>query len=217
MSKSFSMDSVKGVIKKVGCTIKQGVDFCMGNSVLKPGIVLGIIALSVGLLLSVANFFTKDTIAAAKAKEITNALSQVLPAAQSFEEMAPEGADAMVTTLYVGKDASGETAGYCVQTQPSGYGGAIVMMVGIAKDGSVQGVSITESSETPGLGALASEDKFKKQYEGLTEPAQVNKDGGDIEAISGATITSRAVTSGVNAALETVRPLLEEAGGAAGE
>lgn len=191
MSKSFSMDSVKGVIKKVGCTIKQGVDFCMGNSVLKPGIELGIIALSVGLLLSVANFFTKDTIAAAKAKEITNALSQVLPAAQSFEEMAPEGADAMVTTLYVGKDASGETAGYCVQTQPSGYGGAIVMMVGIAKDGSVQGVSITESSETPGLGALASEDKFKKQYEGLTEPAQVNKDGGDIEAISGATITSQ--------------------------
>lgn len=217
MSNSFSVDSVKDIIKKIGCSVKKGVDFCMGNSVLKPGIVLGIIALSVGLLLSVANVFTKDTIAAAKAKEITNALAQVLPAAQTFDEMAPESADAMVTTVYAGKDASGETAGYCVQVQPSGYGGPIVMMVGIAKDGSVQGVSITESSETPGLGALANEDTFKKQYNGRTEPAQVNKDGGDIEAISGATITSRAVTSGVNAALETVRPLLEEAGGAAGE
>lgn len=187
------------------------------DSVLYPGIVLGIIALAVGLLLSVANFFTKDTIAEAKEKEIASALSQVLPAAQEFEETAPEGADAAVTALYTGKNASGETAGYCVKVEPSGYGGPIVMMVGIAKDGSVQGVSITESSETPGLGALANEDKFKGQYKGLTEPAKVNKDGGDIEAISGATITSRAVTSGVNAALETVRPLLEEAGGAVSE
>lgn len=187
------------------------------DSVLWPGIVLGVIALAVGLMLSVANYFTKDTIAEAKEKEIATALTQVLPAAQDFEELTPGEADEMVTALYAGTDASGEIAGYCVQAEPGGYGGPIVMMIGIAKDGSVQGISITESDETPGLGARASEEAFKGQYIGLTEPAQVDKDGGDIEAISGATITSRAVTNGVNAALEAVQPLLEEAGGAADE
>ncbi len=189
------------------------------DSIFHPGIVLGVIALSVGLLLSVANYFTKDTIAAGKEEEIASALAQVLPTAQSFEEMPPDGADETITAMYIGKDASGETAGYCVQAEPSGYGGPIVMMVGIGNDGSVEGVNITEHSETPGLGALASEEKFSRQYKGIKEPAKVDKDGGEIEAITGATITSRAVTEGVNAALEAVQSLLEEngIGGAQGE
>lgn len=187
------------------------------ESVFWPGIVLGLIALIVGLMLSVANYFTKDIIAASKEKEIAAALMQVLPSAENFEELSAENAAADVTALYRGKDAAGEIAGYCVKAEPNGYGGPIVMMVGIAKDGSVQGVIITESEETAGLGARASQEEFRSQYNGLTEPAKVNKDGGEIEAISGATITSRAVTDGVNAALETVQPLLKEAGGAANE
>ncbi len=189
------------------------------DSIFHPGMVLGAIALSVGLLLSVANYFTKDTIAAGKEQEIAEALAQVLPAAQSFEEMVLEGTNETVTAMYIGKDASGGTAGYCVQTEPSGYGGPVVMIVGIGNDGSVEGVNITEHSETPGLGALASEEEFRGQYIGIKEPAKVNKDGGEIEAITGATITSRAVTDGVNAALEAVQPLLEEQGigGAQGE
>lgn len=187
------------------------------ESVFWPGIVLGLIALIVGLMLSVANYFTKDIIAASKEKEIAEALTQVLPSAENFEELSAESAAANVTALYSGKDAAGEVVGYCAKAEPNGYGGPIVMMVGVAKDGSVQGVIITESEETAGLGALASKEEFRSQYIGLTESAKVNKDGGEIEAISGATITSRAVTDGVNAALETVQPLLKEAGGAANE
>ena len=85
------------------------------------------------------------------------------------------------------------------------------MMVGIT-DGKVQGISIISHTETPGLGAVAAAknakgEAFRSQFEGVSGVLAVNKDGGEIDAITSATITSRAVVAGVNAALEYVENL----------
>ncbi len=81
------------------------------------------------------------------------------------------------------------------------------MVVGIAADGAVSGVSIISMSETSGLGANAAKEGFRSQFAGKSGTLAVNKDGGEIDAITGATITSRAVTRGVNAALAAVAEL----------
>jgi electron transport complex protein RnfG len=83
------------------------------------------------------------------------------------------------------------------------------MMVGIDKTGNVIGISIISHAETPSLGAVAAEDNaageaFRSQFAGLSGTLAVSKDGGTVDAISGATITSRAVVEGVNAALQCV-------------
>lgn len=75
------------------------------------------------------------------------------------------------------------------------------MVVGVGTDGTVTGVSIISMSETSGLGANASKESFRGQFVGKSGELAVSKDGGEIDALTGATITSRAVTSGVNTAL----------------
>ena len=91
--------------------------------------------------------------------------------------------------------------GYVVEVTPSGFGGTIDMVVGVGTDGTVTGVSIISMSETSGLGANASKESFRSQFVGKSGVLAVSKDGGEIDALTGATITSRAVTSGVNTAL----------------
>ena len=95
-----------------------------------------------------------------------------------------------------------ELLGYCVQTEPAGFGGAISMMVGVSTDGTVTGVSILEHNETPGVGTNAMTEDFLAQYTGRTGTLTV-KTGADtdIQHITGATVTSAAVTDGVNIAL----------------
>ena len=96
--------------------------------------------------------------------------------------------------------------GYVVTvTDKEGYGGDIQITVGVTKDGTVSGVSILSISETAGLGMRATEAQFQEQYVGKnTDKFYVSKDGGEgepIDAISGATITSRAFTGAVNTAI----------------
>lgn len=83
------------------------------------------------------------------------------------------------------------------------------MMVGVGSDGSVLGISIIKQAETAGLGAVCADktsagEEFRGQFAGNSGSVSVTKDGGSIDAITGATITSRAVCSGVNAALACV-------------
>ena len=84
---------------------------------------------------------------------------------------------------------------------PSGFGGNLDIMVGVGADGTCTGVSIISHAETSGLGANATKEDFRSQFVGKSNVA-VTKDGGDIAALTGATITSRAVWNGVNAAIE---------------
>ena len=99
--------------------------------------------------------------------------------------------------------------GWAVQVSANGFGGEVNMMVGIDKAGNVIGISIISHAETPSLGAVAAENNaagegFRSQFAGLSGTLAVKKDGGTVDAISGATITSRAVVEGVNAALRCV-------------
>lgn len=165
-------------------------------------LVLFIICVITSLLLGLVYSITEDPIAENKARKTAEAKQVVLPA----EEYIPEE--------YTGTDKSivgierailgGYQAGWVVQVTASGFGGAIDMVVGIDMDGLVRGIDIVKMSETSGLGANADNDSFKSQFIGLGGKFAVSKDGGSIQALTGATVTSRAVTNAVNSALAAV-------------
>ena len=169
---------------------------------LKPVITLLAICLVITLSLSVVNAVTKDKIAELAVRERNDLMRVVLPDAESFKETSD--------TLFEGS-GGGKTVGYVVITTTKGYGGDVSVMTGISSDLSVKGVRILSENETPGLGKKASENSFLTQFlKSLAESFTVVKGtaaNGQISAITGATISSKAVTDAVNEALETVRGL----------
>jgi Na+-translocating ferredoxin:NAD+ oxidoreductase subunit G len=173
---------------------------------LKLGGILLIIAAIAGLLLGAAHTVTLEPIAKQEQMTKATALKEILPKADEFKikETALEG-----TIMEVNEGTtSGKTAGYAIKVAPKGYGGAVQLMVGISTEGKVSGIKILSHSETPGLGANAPQPKFSGQFAGkpiAKELAVVKKApsaDNEIEAITGATITSKAVTSGVNEAIK---------------
>ncbi len=169
---------------------------------LKLTLTLLVISAVVACLLGMTNYITADKIAEITAQKTAASMEEVLPA-DSYTELSYTGSEANVAAIYQAGDA-----GYVVEVTPSGFGGAIDMVVGVSTDGTVTGVSIVSMSETSGLGANASKDAFRSQYVGLSGELAVNKDGGEIDALTGATITSRAVTDGVNTALRVATELM---------
>lgn len=147
------------------------------------------------VLLGLVNMITAGPIASANVAKTQAAMQAVLPA-DSYNQVEYTGGNALVTAIYEAGDA-----GYVVQVAPSGFGGNLDIMVGVGADGTCTGVSIISHAETSGLGANATKEDFRSQFVGKSNVA-VTKDGGDIAALTGATITSRAVCNGVNAAIE---------------
>ena len=112
----------------------------------------------------------------------------------------------LVSKVYKGEN------GYAVEVTPSGFDNTITMMVGVDNAGKVAGISVISHTETAGLGAVAAAttaagEAFRGQFVGMDGTVSVSKDGGQVEAITGATITSRAICAGVNAALDVVAKL----------
>ena len=183
------------------------------NDFVQLGGILCAITLVVALALGAVNAVTAGPIAEQNAQKIKDSLENVMPGAESEQIDVPEGTTVTtetknatsVTILSAYKmTKDGADAGYCVEVGPTGFGGAVDTMVGIDSDGKVTGISvISASSETPGLGARSTEPEFQAQFAGQvgTEVA-VAKDGGSIDALTGATITSRAVSEGVVAAAQ---------------
>lgn len=183
------------------------------NEFVQLGGILCVITLVVALALGAVNAVTAGPIAEQNAQKIKDSLENVMPGAESEQIDVPEGTTVTtetknatsVTILSAYKmTKDGADAGYCVEVGPTGFGGAVDTMVGIDSDGKVTGISvISASSETPGLGARSTEPEFQAQFAGQvgTEVA-VAKDGGSIDALTGATITSRAVSEGVVAAAQ---------------
>ena len=165
------------------------------DSSAKLVLVLFAISVVTALLLGLVNMVTAPAIAANEEKTRNEAMAEVLPA-DSYEQVEYTGGDPLVTAVYQAGDA-----GYVVQVAPSGFGGNLDIMVGVGADGTCTGVSIISHAETSGLGANATKEDFRAQFVGKANVA-VTKDGGDIAALTGATITSRAVCDGVNAAIE---------------
>lgn len=169
-----------------------------GGYITKLALILLAITVVVALLLGLVNYITADRIAEINEQKTKDAMGEVLPA-DSYEPL-DTGGFAGVAAAYRAV-ADGETMGYVIETLPSGFGGSIDMVVGVGTDGTVTGVSIISMSETAGLGANAAKEQFRSQYVGGSGIFAVDKDGGDIDSLTGATITSRAVTNGVNTAL----------------
>ena len=157
-------------------------------------VTLFLISAICAVLLGLVNNITAGPIAAANEAATNAAMQAVLPA-DSYEQVEYTGGNALVTAVYKAGDA-----GYVVQVAPSGFGGNLDVMVGVGADGTCTGVSIISHAETSGLGANATKEDFRAQFVGKANVA-VTKDGGDIAALTGATITSRAVCDGVNAAI----------------
>ena len=184
----------------------------MGKDMFKLGLNLLIISAIAALLLAFTNNVTADTIAKRNEQANAEARKLVLESAQDFEEVKDAKTDnskgVKVSEIYEAKDASGNTVGYTLKVLPSGYGGTIELMVGIdSAKGQVSGINVVSNSEPAGLGAKSTDPEFSDQYKGKPlEELSVLKNGtpGDteIKAISGATITSTAVTNGVDAAIE---------------
>ena len=189
------------------------------------GILLAITVIA-GLLLGVVYQVTKEPIAEQEAKAKQEACQEVFADAASFgmigvETMAVEGYEQeSIDEVMEAKDASGELLGYVITvTTKEGYGGDIQFSIGVRLDGTVNGMSILSISETAGLGMRADE-VLKPQFAGKNvEKFVYTKNGAasdnEIDAISGATITTNAVTNGVNAGLYYFQTVL--GGGSANE
>ena len=194
----------------------------MKNQLVKDAMVLTVITLVAGLSLGAVSEITKEPIAKAEAAALAKAYQSVFADATDFEPLsgfdaeaatqagqAAEGnqGDNEITDCQVAKDGSGEALGYIITvTTHDGYGGDITFSMGVTNDGTMNGYSITSIDETPGLGMKSTEEGFYSQFENIpvgtytvtkSSPAGEN----EIEAISGATITSRSVTNGVNAGM----------------
>ena len=169
------------------------------------GTLLLICAVTAGLLAGV-NAITAPIIAELNAAATQEAISAVLPGGFDSEITDYADASGIVSKVYQGE------AGYALEVGPGGFDNTITMMVGIDNEGKVLGISIVSHTETAGLGAVAAEntskgEDFRSQFVGKSGSVAVSKDGGAIEAITGATITSRAICVGVNAALDCVAGL----------
>lgn len=168
----------------------------MLKQIIKLGGILCAITLITVFLLGFVNNITKETIAENREKAETEAKAELV-FADSFDEIS-DG-------IYEGKK-DGKTEGYCVKSSSKGYGGDVVMLVGFDKDLKVLGIKILQSSETAGLGSKAASPEFSEALKGKIAPLTVNRNGTggerEVDAISGATITTNAVTEAINTAFD---------------
>ena len=175
---------------------------------IKLGLILLLITGIAGLSLGGAFEITKGPIAEKVAADKQAAMKELLPVAEKFDttDIDLKGNEKI---LEVNTGVSGtEIAGYAIKVAPKGYGGPVEVMVGISSEGKVTGIKILSHSETPGLGANAPKAEFSDQYKDkpIKEALEVVKatptKENQIQAITGATITSKAVTLGVNDAID---------------
>ena len=171
------------------------------ESMLRLTVILLLVSALMALVLSLTNYVTKDKIAQRKYERVANSLKLVLEA-EAYAPVAYEGGDSRITGAYKAGDK-----GYVVLVSVSGSQGMIDMAVGVDPQGAVTGASITGMVETAGLGTKAAGADWLAQFKGQSGALAVNKDGGTIDAITGATVTSRAVTNGVNAAVDAAKTL----------
>lgn len=196
----------------------------MKNKIVKDTLALTVITLVSGLLLGLVNDITAGPIASQQAKEKEEAYKAVFADAASFETVT-SGEDTdlesyldengfkaqNIDEVMLAKDDQGNELGYAFTvTTSEGYGGDIQFAMGVQDDGTLNGISILSISETAGLGMRATTDDFKNQFKDKNvEKFTYTKTGAtsddEIDALSGATITTNAMKNGVNAGLAAFR------------
>jgi electron transport complex protein RnfG len=183
------------------------------RKIISLGVTLFTITVATGLILGVAHDVTLEPIRLTQEHLKAEALRGALPGAEEFKTARKaEDADPMIKDIQQAL-TDGKTFGHCVTVTPRGYGGTIELVAGITSDGRLEAIRILNHSETPGLGAKSVLPDFYEQFKGSDKMTVVKRKPetpDEIQAISGATITSKAVTDGVNAALEYWRGHLAE-------
>lgn len=198
------------------------------NKLIKDALALTAITVVSGLLLGLVYGITKEPIAKQQEKTQMEAYQEVFPDAESFEDYIDAGDETMrsvldengfeaqeIDKMVKAIGADGSQLGFVVTvTTSEGYGGDIQFTMGVSDDGTLNGISILSISETPGLGMKADTDEFKSQFVGKNaEVLRYSKTGAaaddEIDALSGATITTNAMTNGVNAGLCAFREAMK--------
>jgi len=163
------------------------------NEILKLGLTLMIASMIAGAALAFTNYFTSQKIEEQRMLASKDSLSKVMTA-DSFEER--DG-------YYEAYDKNKKVIGKVLKVQIKGYASIISALVGVDSNNKITGIEIISQAETPGLGANIIKEDFLNQFIGKTkEDLKIKKDGGKIDAITGATISSRSVTNGIRSALE---------------
>ena len=185
-----------------------------GSQILKLALVLLAVAAAIAFVLGAVNEITKGPIEQYLNGKRDAAYAMVMPGDGNTYEEIDAGSYAndpsnSITKLCTAKDASGNDIGYVAETTFSGAQGMITMVIGLDNDLTCTGIGITEHSETSGLGAKAADptDPFPQSMVGLTDGAKLSKDGGSVSAISGATLTSRAVVTEIQTVIDAVKSL----------
>ena len=175
--------------------------------IIKLGLILFLITAIAGLILGGAHSITKASIEKQTITENNNAMRETLAGADNFKKLNIPIKSQIVKEVNEGFVGTA-LAGYTIKVAPKGYNGAVELVVGISIKGKVEGIKIIAQNETPGLGANSVKPEFSDQFKGkaLTPELVVVKKPpskpNEIDAITGATITSKAVTLGVNEAIK---------------
>ena len=166
------------------------------NKIFKPIVVLSVICVVITGALALTNDITKPIIEEATRKAQDAARLELLPEADSFTKQ--EGIDlANVSDVYMANNGVGAV----VTASSKGYGGTMTVMVGFTSDGTIRQIKVTENAETKGIGSkVAGDPAFWTRFEGLEAKTLVL--GTDVDALAGATVSSRALTDAVNAAID---------------
>lgn len=166
------------------------------RGIARIGLALGVVCLVAAVSLAAVNYLTKGEIERRKAIELQENLGVVFPNATEFKERpVPEEASrregASILACY---DALVEEklAGYVFRVSTMGYGGEMILLVGIAREGTLTGIQVLEHQETPGLGSNVTEGTFRSQFvkKPIDDPFEAKK---DVQAVTGATISTSAV------------------------
>jgi Na+-translocating ferredoxin:NAD+ oxidoreductase subunit G len=169
-----------------------------------PVIFLTIVVFVSITLLTITNSITKDKVEEQKDGSIFNTLEGMFPDMSEFK---------LIDEVYVIYD-DGNVIGYAYLAAGKGYGGSIEILVGLEDETTIKGISIINHSESPGLGSRITEDEYLTQYNKLKiSDSDLKSSGGKIDAITGATISSKAVADAVRTtALEKVREIFQKGG-----
>ena len=171
------------------------------------------ICLVCSALLAAVYALTAEPIAAAAAAKNEAAIKEVLPdAALQIEEVRTIDMDGQKYEYNLAYDEQGNTVGCAINVAPVGFGGPIVIKVGFDVNGVIWNTKVLSQAETPGLGAKCTESAFAEQFKGF-DPSQsklsVKKDGGDVDAITASTITSRAYADGLATASKVFQTIAQ--------
>ena len=167
------------------------------GKIIKLGVTLGVFCVISAGMLAYVFMMTGPRIEANAKTSFESSLREVLPGAESFKSVALPGAKSEIYEGYAG----GKAVGLAVKIAPRGYSGEIVMLVGVDPELRVKGMKILSQRETPGLGNNVEKPKFQRQFigKGVKDTIEPKK---DIDAITGATISSRGVCEGVKTVLK---------------